>query len=236
MKEYIYMSDIASIISRLLPITTTLSSHNEIHIANHSVQALAKQYETPLYIYDRATIINACKQYQQAFQAYYHASNVHMLYASKAYLSPHIAKMMAEQGFGLDVVSGGELTVAQRAMFPMERVSFHGNNKSEAELRSALKVGVGRIVLDNWSEVERLTHLAQEMHIQPSVLLRVAPEVETDTHRYLQTGHATSKFGFSLAETNVRACTFYVQLHCVSWVFMLIWERCCARCDHIRNV
>ena len=197
------MSDLSSIISRLLPITTTISPSQTIHIAEHSIHELAKRYGTPLYIFDRATIIDACDQYQQAFKTYYHASDVHMLYASKAYISPLVAQVMAEQGFGLDIVSGGELAVAQRAGFPMERISFHGNNKSEAELRVALKLGVGRIILDNWSEIERVARLAQELQARPAVLLRVAPEVETDTHRYLQTGHASSKFGFAIAEAKV---------------------------------
>ncbi len=202
------MSNIASLISRLLPVSTTLSASQNIHIANHSVHELAEQYGTPLYIFDRATIINACKEYQQAFNAYYHASEVVMLYASKAYISPLIAGVMAEQGFGLDIVSGGELAVARRARFPMEHISFHGNNKLEAELRQALKLGVGRIIVDNWSEIERLARLAQELHIRPAVLLRVVPEVETDTHRYLQTGHASSKFGFTLAEA--KAASIYI--------------------------
>ena len=203
------MIDTTSIISRLLPITTTISSDG-IYIANHSISDLARQYGTPLYIFDRATIIDACKHYKQAFKTYYHVSDVRMLYASKAYISPLVAQLMAAQGFGLDVVSGGELMVAQRAMFPMEHVSFHGNNKSEAELQLALKLGVGRIIVDNWSEVERLSRLAQGMHMRPSVLLRVAPQVETDTHRYLQTGHASSKFGFSPSEAKA-ACTYILR-------------------------
>lgn len=201
------MSDISSIISRLLPVTTTISSQG-IHIANHSIHKLAQHYGTPLYIFDRATIVDACTQYRQAFEMYYHASDVNMLYASKAYISPLVAQVMAEQGFGLDIVSGGELAVAQRARFPMEHISFHGNNKSEDELLIALKLGVGRIILDNWNELERLARLAQEMHAHPAVLLRVAPEVETDTHRYLQTGHASSKFGFALAEA--KAASIYI--------------------------
>ncbi len=199
------MSTISSTITRFLPITTTLSSENNIHIASYSVRDLATQFGTPLYIFDRATIIEACQRYRQAFATHYHASEVRIVYASKAYTSPHIARIMTEQGFGLDVVSGGELIVAQQASFPMAHISFHGNNKSEDELRLALKLKVGRIVVDNWSELERLTRLAQEMHIQPSVLLRVAPEVETETHHYLQTGHASSKFGFALAEAK-HAC------------------------------
>lgn len=190
-------SSVASL-HRLLPDTTTLSADGVLHIAGHSVAELAQRYDTPLYIFDRETIINACQSYWQAFQTYYHSSQVHIIYASKAYASPLIAALMAEQGMGLDVVSGGELMVARNANFPMARVSFHGNNKSEAELRLALQLGVGRIVLDNWHEVERLSRVAEALDVYPSVLLRIAPDVETVTHKYLQTGHAAAKFGFPL--------------------------------------
>jgi diaminopimelate decarboxylase len=196
---------IPTILSRLLPISTTLDKNNNIRIADYSIAELAAQFGTPLYIFDRATIIHACQRYQHAFTTSYSASDVRIVYASKAYTSPQIAAIMREQGFGLDVVSGGEMLVAQRAQFPMERVSFHGNNKSESELRLALSLEVGRIVVDNESEVILLSQLAQELHLRPSILLRIAPEVETETHRYLQTGHASSKFGFALAEAK-RVC------------------------------
>ncbi len=186
-------------LSHLLPDSATFSPAGVFHIARRPVPALVQRYGTPVYIFDRATILNACKHYQQAFHKHYHASPVQILYASKAYLSPLIARLVAEQGMGLDVVSGGELILAQRADFPMERISFHGNNKSRDELRMALQFGVGRILIDNWSELERLTLLASESGYRPNVLVRVAPDVDTDTHRYLQTGHAASKFGFPLA-------------------------------------
>lgn len=191
-------------LTTLLPDTVAVSTEDVLHIAGHSLPALAHEYGTPLYIFDRATIINACQRYFKLFERYYQASSVRILYASKAYLSPLLACLLSEQGMGLDVVSGGELTVAQRAGFPMERVSFHGNNKSAAELRLALQLGVGRIILDNWNEIERLTRIAAELGVTPSVLLRVAPAVETDTHRYLQTGHAASKFGFPLHNGEAR--------------------------------
>lgn len=182
----------------LLPDSASFSSEGTFHIAGYAVSDLARQYGTPLYIFDRATIIRSCQAYTRAFREIYRASESLVLYASKAYLSPLVARLVAEQGMGLDVVSGGELSLAQRVKFPMERISFHGNNKSEEELRLALRTGVGRIVLDNWSELERLTRLARESGARPGVLVRVAPEVETATHRYLQTGHASSKFGFHL--------------------------------------
>lgn len=190
---------------RLLPDSSVISPDGVLHIASHSVPELAGEFGTPLCIFDRATIINACINYQQAFRTHYSASHVEILYASKAYLSPLLARLLAEQGMGLDVVSGGELLVARQAHFPMERISFHGNNKSEEELRLALQLGVGRIVLDNWHELERLTRIAHERKVHPGVLLRIAPNVETDTHRYLQTGHAASKFGFPLSDGEAKA-------------------------------
>jgi diaminopimelate decarboxylase len=192
-------------VSRLLPDTATFSPEGILHIANHSVPDLVKQYGTPLYIFDRTTIVNACTSYMRAFRDFYHTSAFEIIYASKAYLSPLIAQLMAQQGMGLDVVSGGEMIVAKQADFPMARISFHGNNKSEDELRLALKLGVGCIVLDNWNELERLSRISHEMNLQPAVLIRVAPDVDTDTHRYLQTGHAASKFGFPLGNGDAKA-------------------------------
>ena len=191
-------------LTNLLPDSATFPE-GVFHIANHSVPILAEKYGTPLYIFDKVTIIHACTNYKQAFQTYYAASPLKIFYASKAYLSPLIAQVMTEQGIGLDVVSGGELQVARRAAVPMEHVSFHGNNKSVEELRMALELGVGRIVLDNWNELENLTRLAGQSGQQPGVLVRVAPDVQTDTHRYLQTGHAASKFGFPLGNGEAKA-------------------------------
>ncbi len=188
----------------LLPDSATFPG-GIFHIADHSVPQLVNRYGTPLYIFDRRTIVHACVRYKRAFQQYYSTSSFEILYASKAYLSPLVAQLMAEQGMGLDVVSGGELQVARRAAFPMQRVSFHGNNKSEAELHMALDVGVGRIVLDNWRELESMTRIARQRGQKPGVLLRVAPDVQTDTHRYLQTGHAASKFGFPLVNGEAKA-------------------------------
>ena len=192
-------------LAHLLPDSATFSAQGVFHVASHSVPELAREFGTPLYVFDRATIVNACRDYQRAFAEHYTASPVRILYASKAYLSPLIARLMAEEGMGLDVVSGGELQVARRANFPVERISFHGNNKSREELRLALQVGVERIVLDNESELEELTGLARDAGLRPAVLVRVAPDVQTDTHRYLQTGHAASKFGFALGNGEAKA-------------------------------
>jgi diaminopimelate decarboxylase len=199
------MSQELGLRSALLPVKATISPEGELYIAGHSVVALAQQYGTPLYVFDRATIVAACQQYQQMFQLHYSASPIKFAYASKAYLAPRLVQLIHEQGMSLDVVSGGELLVAQRAEFPMQEIFFHGNNKSEEELRLALRLGVGRIVLDNWYELERLTKIAHEVGIRPQVLVRIAPEVMADTHRYLQTGHAAAKFGFGLSNGEAQA-------------------------------
>jgi diaminopimelate decarboxylase len=193
-----------------LPDSADFSAAGELSLATHPVAALARNYGTPLYIYDRATIEHACQSYTRAFRELYTASESLVLYAAKAYLAPLLARLIAEQGMGLDVVSGGELLLAQRADFPMKQISFHGNNKSVDELRLALRAGVGRIVLDNWSELECLTRLARESGVRPGVLVRVAPEVETETHRYLQTGHASSKFGFHLGHGEAKAAVLRI--------------------------
>jgi diaminopimelate decarboxylase len=177
--------DPLSPLDRLLPVTATFSPEGVLHIAGHSVPDLVQHFGTPLYIFDRATIVNACASYMRAFREIYHASSFEILYASKAYLSPLVAQLVAQQGMGLDVVSGGELMVAKHAEFPIARISFHGNNKSEDELH--------------------LTRIAHEMKQRPTVLLRVAPGIDTDTHRYLQTGHAASKFGFPLGNGEAKA-------------------------------
>lgn len=199
------MTNLSTQLSSMLPDTAAISPDGQLSIAGCTLPDLAQQYGTPLYLFDRATIIHACTSYKQAFGNQYRASAVHIVYAAKAYLTPIVAQIIAKQGMGLDVVSGGELIVAQSAAFPMQRVSFHGNNKTEEELRLALRLGVGRIVLDNWHELERLTRLAKSLHMQPSVLLRVAPDVATDTHAYLQTGHAAAKFGFPLFNGEAKA-------------------------------
>lgn len=122
-----------------------------------------------------------------------------MHYASKAFLSKGVARWAAEEGLGLDVCSGGELGVALAADFPAHRLTFHGNNKSQAELVRALEAGVGRIVLDSFDEIERLGQLAAARGVRPRVMVRVTVGVEAHTHEFIATAHEDQKFGFSLS-------------------------------------
>jgi len=144
-------------------------------------------------VFDEATLRAKAKQYQQAFGTRY--PNVLLCYAAKAFVNPWLARLLAEEGLGLDVVSGGEMTVAQRAGFPMAKVHFHGNNKLPEELGLALDLGVGRIVVDNFTEIPLLDGLARSRRTMAEVLLRIAPGVEAHTHEYLRTGGLYSKFG-----------------------------------------
>ncbi len=120
-------------------------------------------------------------------------------YAGKAFLCTAVARWVAQEGLHLDVCTGGELAVARRAGFPAQRVGFHGNNKTVAEIRAALEYGVGRIVLDSFTEIERVAAGAAELGVLAPVIVRVTVGVEAHTHEFIATGHEDQKFGFSLA-------------------------------------
>src|SRR5690606_5002845 len=120
-------------------------------------------------------------------------------YAGKALLTKAVARWVAEEGLKLDVCSGGELAVALAAGFPPERIGMHGNNKSEAELARALDVGVGRIIVDSFDEIDRLERLAAERGRVPEVLVRVTTGVEAHTHEFVATAHDDQKFGLSMS-------------------------------------
>ena len=157
--------------------------------------ALAEEFGTPLYVFDEEELRGNCRDYREAFASRY--ANSAVVYASKAYLALWIATLMEEEGLGLDVVSGGELAVARRAGFPMERLLFHGNNKSEQELREALGGGgIGRIVIDNFHELAMLERIAGELGVRQQVLVRVSPNVDPHTHVKTTTGVLDTKFGF----------------------------------------
>ena len=160
---------------------------------------LVRAYGTPLYIYDELTLRAGARAYRRALDEYY-PGTAQAAYASKAYLCTAIAALFADEGLDLDVVSGGELYVALQAGFPAARIHFHGNNKSERELVEALAAGVGRIVVDNFHELEMLSRIAAERSGAPvAIWLRIAPGVQAHTHAHIQTGQEDTKFGFSLA-------------------------------------
>ncbi|MDN4162750.1 diaminopimelate decarboxylase [Nocardioides abyssi] len=153
---------------------------------------LVAEHGSPAYVLDEQDFRTRARAFRDAFAVY------DVYYAGKAFLSTAVARWVAEEGLSLDVCSGGEMAVAERAGFPMERVGFHGNNKSEAELRRAVRNGVGRVIVDSFAEIERLGRIAAEEGATARVMVRVTAGVEAHTHEYIATAHEDQKFGFSI--------------------------------------
>ncbi len=180
-----------------------LSEHLDVnplgHLAVDGVDtlALAEEYGTPLYVMSEAAIRENCRLYQRSMERFYGGQGM-VAYASKAFCCKAICRLVMEEGLGLDVVSAGELYTARAADFPMEKVVFHGNNKTVEELSLALEYGVGRIVADNLTELRLLDTLAAVRGMKASVMLRVKPGIDAHTHSFIRTGQIDSKFGFAL--------------------------------------
>jgi diaminopimelate decarboxylase len=157
---------------------------------------LAREAGTAVYVMDEATIRTQLSDYVKWTQ--FHWKDVDVVYAAKAFMSLAMIKLVEEEGCCLLCASGGELAYAKRADFPMSRVQVHGNNKTPAELAECVEAGVGRVVVDNFDELERLSAIAVERGTSQPVLVRVTPGVEADTHDFIMTGSEDSKFGFGL--------------------------------------
>ena len=173
---------------------TSKAVDGNLTIAGIEAADLAKQYGTPLFCMDEALIRDNCRKYLQSFCRNNHNR---VAYAGKAILTVALCQLIQEEGLYLDVVSGGELYTALTANFPAERIYFHGNNKSKAELAMAIDAGVGTIVVDNSYELALLDSLSREKGKAVDILLRVALGVDAATHKYIQTGQHDSKFGFA---------------------------------------
>ena len=181
----------------LRPLTTKINDKGNIEIGGCDTVDLVNKYGTPLYVIDEVTLRSVCRDYKKAFSSY---DKVKLLYASKALCSLATSAIIAEEGFGFDAVSGGEIYTIHKAGVPMDRVLFNGNNKSADELLLALELGVGRISVDNFFELALLDELAKSKGKNVDVLLRITPGIECHTHEYIQTGHLDSKFGFDLTQ------------------------------------
>jgi diaminopimelate decarboxylase len=185
--------DVNALHPRLWPATVTRGGGGELTVGGVPVSSLAAEHGTPAYVFDEADFRARCR----AFAAGFAGADVY--YAGKAFLCRAVARIVAEEGLGLDVCTGGELAVARAAGFPPARIGYHGNNKSTAELATALDERVGRIIVDSFDEVDRLTALARDRGVRPAVMVRVTVGVEAHTHEYIATAHEDQKFGFSLA-------------------------------------
>jgi diaminopimelate decarboxylase len=180
----------------LFPINSSVNDRGHLVIGRCDVTELAAEFGTPLYLYDETTLRAKCREFRTEFETRYPV--VQIIYASKAYSNVVLLRLVEEEGLGLDVVSEGELGIAEKANFPMGKIYFHGNNKSARELEIALRLRVGRIVVDNFHELELLDELTQKLGVKQDVLLRMTPGVDPHTHRYTSTGSLDSKFGFPL--------------------------------------
>lgn len=176
------------------PRNTTRDEGGVARIAGVAVTDLAQEYGTPLFVVDEDDFRSRCREIASAFGG---GKNVH--YAAKAFLCSEIARWIDEEGLSLDLCTGGELAVALHANFPPERITFHGNNKSVAELTAAVKAGVGHVVLDSMTEIERLNTIAGEAGIVQDVFVRLTVGVEAHTHEFISTAHEDQKFGLSVA-------------------------------------
>lgn len=179
------------------PVTIKINENGHLEIGGCDLVELAEKYGTPLYVFDEKTIRTIANEYKTAFKDY---PNINMLYAAKAFMTKAICKIMSSEGFGFDLVSGGEIYTAHSAGVDMSKCLFNGNNKSYDELQLALEVGVGKFSVDNFLELALLNEAAGAAGKKADILLRITPGIECHTHEYIQTGHLDSKFGFDLTQ------------------------------------
>jgi diaminopimelate decarboxylase len=182
----------------IYPHTTEHNAAGHLEIGGCDVVDLAREFGTPLFIYDERTLRDQCRAYHAAFGA--RTDLYEIVYASKAFSCRAMCELAAQEDMSLDVATGGELAAARAAAFPPGRIYFHGNNKSVAEIEFGLDLGIGSFVVDSFEEIERLETAAAARGRRQQVLVRVTPGVRPNTHDFVQTGQQDSKFGFGLAD------------------------------------
>ena len=188
--------------------TLKINESGHLEIGGADAVELAKQFGTPLYVFDEAYIRKMMRVYKETLQEEY-GENALVLYASKAFSCKAIYRIAEEENIGIDVVSGGELYTALSAGFPAEKIYMHGNNKLDYEIGEALDAGVGCIVADGYSEIDKIDSEASKRGIKQRILIRINPGVEAHTHAFVQTATTDSKFGFSIADGTADAVTGY---------------------------
>ena len=174
-----------------------VNERGHLEIGGCDCVELAKEFGTPLYVFDELLIRENCRRYKKAFAQNYPAE-AKVCYAGKAFLTLAMCRLVDEEGLWLDVASGGELFTALQAKFPPERIYMHGNFKTEDELKAAVRNKVGRVVVDCIEELERLNSIAASQNTVAEILLRLTPGVEAHTHEYIRTGQIDTKFGFHI--------------------------------------
>lgn len=196
-------TDVNDLLPQLWATSVERRADGVLSVAGLDVVALAEQVGTPAYVLDEEDFRTRARAFLDEFAAAFDEgrglAGLDVYYAGKAFLCRQVARWVADEGLSLDVCSGGELAVAMAVGFPPERIGMHGNNKSLAEIETALEYGVGRIVLDSYDEIERVAEVARRLGVPARVMVRVTVGVEAHTHEYIATAHEDQKFGFSLA-------------------------------------
>lgn len=173
--------------------------NNELYVGGLSAKSIAKTYGTPVYLMDEKQLRDKCRRYLKSFSS--NGKNK-VAYAGKAFLTLAMCNLIHEEGLCLDVVSGGELFTAYKSEFPLEKIYFHGNNKTLSEIEMGISLGVGTFVVDNFYEMELINKIAKEKGKVQRVILRITPGIEAHTHEYIKTGQVDSKFGFTMLNNN----------------------------------
>lgn len=176
--------------------TSKINDQGHLEIGGVDATKLVAEYGTPLYVFDEELVRGRCREFVEAFKA--SGLKFQVAYASKAFCVMAMCRIVDEEGMSLDVVSDGELYTALQAGFPADRIHFHGNNKTIAELEMAIDAKIGCFVVDNFIELQMLNAIAGEKRQKVKILLRITPGVEAHTHEYISTGQTDSKFGFDM--------------------------------------
>ena len=195
-----YPMDVMELVPELWSSTVRRDQEGRLTVGGVDVVSLAADVGTAAYVLDEEDFRMRCRAYRDEFTRPFASigGGADVFYAGKAFLCTAVARWVAEEGLNLDVCTGGELAVAQRAGFPGDRIGLHGNNKSVAEIEQALSYGVGRIVVDSFDEIDRIAAVAERLGVVAPVMIRVTVGVEAHTHEFIATGHEDQKFGFSL--------------------------------------
>jgi diaminopimelate decarboxylase len=190
------MTTETSQLSHVYPIGSRVDEHGHLEIGGCDVVQVAREFGTPAYVVAEEDLRARAREFIDSLAARH--GDFDVLFGSKAFPCTAVYRVLAQEGTACDVASGGELFMALRGGFDPARIYFHGNAKSELELREALAAGVGHIVLDNLDELDRLERLATDRGVRQPVLIRITPDVSGDTHHAMSTGQEDSKFGFSV--------------------------------------
>lgn len=182
-----------------------VNSKGHLTIGGVDTVDIAKEYGTPVIVYDEDSIRRNCRAFVGSIDEYYDG-NGRVLYANKAFSCLEMCRIANEEKMGLDVVSGGEIFTALKAGFPAEKLYFHGNNKSYNELRYAIDNGIGRIIVDNPDELEMISEIAGESGKTANIYMRIKPGIDAHTHDFIKTGQIDCKFGFALETGEAMEC------------------------------